>query len=54
MATKLIVTEHFGTYKPGDEITDANEMAEALKINPSHVVRVPVHDNSPASPLTAS
>lgn len=50
MDFKLIVTEHFGSYQPGDEITDADAIALALKDNPSHVVKVAVSASTTNTP----
>lgn len=37
---KLVVSLVFGKYKVGEEISDADEMAQALRDRPNHVVAV--------------
>jgi hypothetical protein len=37
---KLVVTQAFGDYAVGAEITDAKAMAEAIAEHPENVVRV--------------
>jgi hypothetical protein len=45
MKTVLVVTQAFGDYAKGDQISDPEKMAAVLEANETHVVRTSVLDD---------